>query len=215
MTDPHVHQPIGRDYWEDRYAEPGYTWSGNPNAVLVTETSDLTPGRALDVGSGEGGDAFWLAQRGWTVTGIDISQNALDKAKARIESNDPEAAVRIRWEQHDLSEWSPPARSFDLISSHFMHLPNPRRSELFRDLATAVAPGGTLLIVAHDVSSLPAERHQAHFAELMYELDDILTAIDGEQLQIATAESRERPATPAQEVDGPVRDIIVRATRAK
>ena len=79
----HASEEWGRDYWEDRYSAPGLQWSGRPNPVLVDEASGLEPGRVLDVGSGEGGDAIWLAGRGWQVTGIDIAQAALDKAAAR------------------------------------------------------------------------------------------------------------------------------------
>jgi 2-polyprenyl-3-methyl-5-hydroxy-6-metoxy-1,4-benzoquinol methylase len=110
----HVHgggQPAseewGRDYWEDRYSAPGLQWSGRPNPVLVDEASGLEPGRVLDVGSGEGGDAIWLAGRGWQVTAIDIAQAALDKAAARAAEVDEEAAARITWEQHDLAVWAP------------------------------------------------------------------------------------------------------------
>jgi SAM-dependent methyltransferase len=141
--------PFGRDYWEDRYAAHGLAWSGIPNPVLVAETTTLAPGRALDVGSGEGGDAHWLAARGWHVTGVDIAAAAVAKARAGIDSIDPVAASRIVWQQRDVTQWAPEPRSFDLISSQFMHLPEPMRSALFRSLAAGVAPGGTLLIVGH------------------------------------------------------------------
>jgi SAM-dependent methyltransferase len=204
--------PFGLQYWEDRYAAPGLAWSGNPNPVLVTEATPLAPGRALDIGSGEGADAFWLAARGWSVTGVDISTNALDKARAAAEAHDPAAAARIQWEQHDLTSWLPSARSYDLVSSQFMHLPEPSRSTLFRGLAAAVAPGGTLLIVAHDVSGLDEADHHAHLTELMFGVDDVLAAIDGESLTVEVAESREREAAPAAG-ESRMRDIVVRATR--
>jgi SAM-dependent methyltransferase len=204
--------PFGLQYWEDRYSAPGLAWSGNPNPVLVTEATPLPSGRALDIGSGEGADAFWLASQGWSVTGVDISVNALDKAKAAAESLDQTAAARIQWEQHDLTSWLPSPRSYDLVSSQFMHLPEPTRSTLFRGLAAAVAPGGTLLIVAHDVSGLDEADHHAHLTELMFSVDDVLAAIDGENLTVEVAESREREAAPATG-ETRMRDVVVRATR--
>jgi SAM-dependent methyltransferase len=210
--------PFGRDYWEDRYGAPGLTWSGNPNPVLVAEASDLPTGRALDIGSGEGGDALWLARQGWQVTGVDIAQNALDKARIRLEELDPAAAARARWEQHDLAEWGPDPRSFDLVTSQFMHLPEPIRSRLFHDLAEAVAPGGTLLIVGHDVSEVDVGEHRGHLDALMFGVDDVLTALDGSGLRILVAESRRRPGAP--DPQGPAagtsahdRDVVVKATR--
>ncbi|MCU1528542.1 MAG: methyltransferase type 12 [Frondihabitans sp.] len=208
-NDPsHDEHPFDRTYWEDRYGAPGLAWSGNPNPVLVTEATSLTPGRALDVGSGEGGDALWLATRGWQVTGIDIAVNALDKARARVESVDRSAAARIDWQQHDLTAWAPDPESFDLVSSQFMHLPEPARGTLFRALAAAVAPGGTLLIVGHDVSVADGA-HPAHFLSLMFDVDDVVAAIDGEGLRVDVAEVRARAAGGGEAL----RDVVVRATR--
>jgi SAM-dependent methyltransferase len=211
---------FGREYWEDRYGTPGLAWSGKPNPVLVAETSDLSTGRALDIGSGEGGDALWLASRGWSVTGVDIAHNALAKARARADSVDPAAAARIDWWQRDLTAWAPEPLAFDLVSAQFMHLPEPHRSTLFRSLAAAVAPGGTLLIVGHDVSE--DQDHHSHLTELMFSADDVLAAIDGEGLTVAVSESRQRAAAPAAsdssagpDAATPVhyRDVVVLATR--
>ncbi|MCK5930351.1 MAG: NAD(P)/FAD-dependent oxidoreductase, partial [Nocardioides sp.] len=71
-----------RHDWEQRYAGEDRMWSANPNGTLVKEVSGLTPGRALDVGAGEGADALWLAEQGWRATATDISQNALDHVAA-------------------------------------------------------------------------------------------------------------------------------------
>jgi len=204
-------QTFDRAYWEDRYGAPGLAWSGAPNAVLVTEASALKPGRALDIGSGEGGDAIWLALRGWTVTGVDIAVNALDKARARAEAVDAAAADRIRWEQHDLTAWAPDERSFDLVTAHFMHLADPERSSLFRSLAAAVAPGGSLLIVGHDLSGV--EEQHAHMTPLMFGVDDVLAAIAVEELQVEVAESRERTAVASDGSQTAMRDVVVRALR--
>ncbi|HTW98566.1 MAG TPA: class I SAM-dependent methyltransferase, partial [Acidimicrobiales bacterium] len=68
--------------WDARYSEQeGPRWSGRPNGRLVAEVGDLDPGRALDVGCGEGGDAIWLTGRGWSVTAIDVSEVALGRAR--------------------------------------------------------------------------------------------------------------------------------------
>nr|WP_199734666.1 class I SAM-dependent methyltransferase [Frigoribacterium sp. PhB160] len=225
MTDPAPHadhdqddaaaEPLfDRAYWEDRYGAEGLAWSGRPNPVLVTEAEALTPGRALDIGSGEGGDAIWLAGLGWQVVGTDISSNALAKSARQAESVDAELAARIDWQQHDLVEWAPEARSFDLVTSQFMHLPDPVRTALFRSLAAAVAPGGTLLVVGHDLSDLDSGAHRMHHAELMFSVDDVLAAIDGEGLVVEVAESRPRLAPGADGGTVTVRDVVVRATRA-
>ncbi|WP_341952089.1 class I SAM-dependent methyltransferase [Salinibacterium sp. TMP30] len=202
-----------REFWEDRYAAKSLSWSGNPNPVLVTEATGLTPGRALDIGCGEGADALWLAQQGWQVTGVDIATNALDKARAHAECVDPAAAARIDWQQHDVTMWAPEPRSFDLVSVQFMHLSKPIIATLFRSLAAAVAPRGTLLIVGHDASDTDEGSHnRAHLAELMYSADDVLDVIKDEMLRIEIAEPRSRHVTSAEGVEI-VHDVVVKVSR--
>ncbi|MBH0120192.1 class I SAM-dependent methyltransferase [Rhodococcus sp. NPDC003382] len=137
-----------REFWEDRYRGRS-TIHRHPNPQLVAEVADLPPGRALDAGCGEGGDALWLAARGWHVTAVDIAETALDRARAHAATAGADVANRIEWVRADLSEWTPPRGGYDLVSSHYVHAPGPRE-ELLRRLAGAVAPGGTLLVVGHD-----------------------------------------------------------------
>ena len=133
--------------WDDRYSETEQIWSGKPNVVLVEEVEGLTPGRALDLGSGEGGDAVWLAQQGWQVTAVDISTVALARAAKHATAQGVED--RIDWQQHELGK-SFPEGTFDLVSAQFLHsLGDFPREEILRTAAAAVAPGGILLIEGH------------------------------------------------------------------
>jgi SAM-dependent methyltransferase len=131
--------------WDSRYAESQRIWSGNPNVALVSEISDLSPGTALDLGCGEGADAVWLAARGWQVTAVDISGVALGRARQHA----AEAGVTVDFQRHDLQE-SFPTGSFDLVSAQFLHFwEDFDREKILRRAATAVAPGGTLIIEGH------------------------------------------------------------------
>lgn len=94
-------------FWEERYRSQPAIWSGRPNTVLVAEIADVPAGTALDVGCGEGGDAIWLAQQGWTVTAVDFSTVALERGQARATSLD--LGDRIRWVHADLNHWRPDA----------------------------------------------------------------------------------------------------------
>jgi len=97
-------------FWEDMYRSRSAAWSGSPNPQLVTEAAGLTPGTALDVGCGEGGDAVWLAERGWQVTAVDISATALQRAATHAAQAGPDVSGRITWRQADLTSKAPPAR---------------------------------------------------------------------------------------------------------
>jgi SAM-dependent methyltransferase len=136
------------EFWEARYAERDQIWSGQPNHALITTIADLTPGRALDLGCGEGGDTVWLAARGWQLTAVDISATAIARGRALAARHHvPEA--QITWLVEDLGEWQP-AGSHDLVVGCFLHSPVefPRTSVLQR-AAAAVVPGGHFLIVSH------------------------------------------------------------------
>lgn len=146
MTDHANEDPA--TYWETRYRERGQSWSGRPNAALVAEAGDLTPGRALDLGCGEGGDAIWLAQQGWTVTAVDISPAAIAWGSAHAETAG--VGERIAWVAADLADWRAEGH-FDLVSSQFLHSPvELPREQILRRAATAVVPGGVLLVIGHD-----------------------------------------------------------------
>ncbi|MER7170162.1 class I SAM-dependent methyltransferase [Streptomyces mesophilus] len=139
--------PSAQEFWDGRYRQSEKLFSGRPNLELVEETESLTPGRALDLGCGEGGDAIWLAKQGWRVTASDVSAVALERAARHAE--EAGVAERIDFQRHDLAS-SFPSGSFDLISAHFLQsliaLP---RDAILRTAAAAVAPGGTLLVVDH------------------------------------------------------------------
>jgi SAM-dependent methyltransferase len=159
--------------WDTRYAESDRIWSGNPNVVLVAEVSGLAPGRALDLGCGEGADAVWLAMQGWQVTAVDISGVALERAAGHA----AEAGVTIDFQHRDLSV-SFPEGSFDLISAQFLHFWGEfDREKILRRAADSVAPGGILLIEGHlDHGPFPHGdgHHEVHFPTP----DEVIAALD-------------------------------------
>lgn len=134
-------------FWEDHYRAGGRVWSGRPNSVLVEVAEGLPPSSALDLGCGEGGDAVWLAKRGWRVTATDVSDNAIRRARTLAASNG--VAFGIRFERHDLTR-NFPEGTFDLVNAHYLHSPVAfPRADVLRAAAARVAVGGLLLIVDH------------------------------------------------------------------
>jgi SAM-dependent methyltransferase len=134
-------------FWEDHYHRRERVWSGRPNPVLVDVVGGLRPGTALDLGCGEGGDAIWLARQGWRVTAVDVSATALDRAAA--DAATAGVADRIDFRQHDLAVTFP-IGAFDLVSAQYLHSPIEfPRVRVLQEAASAVTPGGLLLIVDH------------------------------------------------------------------
>jgi SAM-dependent methyltransferase len=134
-------------FWENHYASHAKVWSGKPNPPLAETAAALTPGRALDLGSGEGGDAVHLATLGWHVTATDISTTALQRTRTHAETAG--VADRLTTEQHDLAATFPNG-TFDLITAQYLHTPlDFPREDVLRRAAHALAPGGLLLIVDH------------------------------------------------------------------
>ncbi|MFV2177497.1 class I SAM-dependent methyltransferase [Actinomadura sp. LOL_016] len=146
------------EFWEDHYRARDQVWSGNPNPVMVSVVEPLAPGTALDLGCGEGADAVWLARRGWTVTAVDVSTVALDRAAAHAS----DAGADIEFRRHDLGRDFPKG-SYDLVSAQFLQSPlDWPRAEILRAAAAAVAPGGLLLIVEHAAAPPWARHHHDH-----------------------------------------------------
>lgn len=177
---------LEQDAWEDRYRAHTSLWSGRPNAQLVAEAAGLTPGRALDVGCGEGADAIWLAERGWHVTAVDIATVALERAAA----HGAHVADRITWTHADLRVTSPEAGAYDLVTAQYMHLPGDLRRELYPRLAAAVAPGGTLLIAGHHPSHLDEHDHPRVLADMMFTSAELAATLDPAVWRVLVAEDR-------------------------
>ena len=210
-----ITEPMERwtaDFWDERYRSAPALWSGNANAVVMAETGELRAGRALDVGCGEGGDAFWLAGRGWNVDGVDVSQVALDRAAGHASDAGPEIADRVSWTQRDVLAWQPPAAAYDLVYLSFLHLPSNARLPVYTALADAVAPGGTFLVVAHhplDIGVVPRPPEP----DLYFTPEDLVAELD-ESWEIVTSEARARPGRHPDGWDVTLHDTVLRATRA-
>jgi SAM-dependent methyltransferase len=163
------------DEWDTRYSEQDRAmWSGRPNGRLLVEVGELTPGRALDIGCGEGADAIWLARSGWTVTAIDISEVALDRARAAAEL----AGAAVEWICGDALRTSLPARWFDLVSMQYPALPKAAGVAAVRALLDTVRPGGLLLAVYHDLD----DEHREHIKSRGIDPADYLDADELNQL---------------------------------
>jgi SAM-dependent methyltransferase len=202
-------------FWEERYRAHAAVWSGRPNLQLVAETTELTPGAALDVGSGEGADAIWLASRGWQVTAVDFSTTALQRGAVHADALGADVAGRIRWVHADLTTWAPTEGAFDLVSAQFLHLPAAQRQVLFAKLATMVAPGGSLLIVGHHPSDLQTTMPRPPIPDLFFTAEQIGDSLDPDQWDVLVADARPRPASDPDGQEITIHDAVLRARKRR
>ena len=200
--------------WDHRYGGD-QMWSGNPNGTLVNEISGLAPGRALDVGAGEGGDALWLAEQGWSVTASDISQRALDRVEAEAQHRSLHVE-RLHVDANALDAFE--AAAFDLVSAQYASIPRTPDGRGVRNVLNAVAPGGTLLVVSHDLeqmrSPIDTPDHSRPFDPDAYvRVDEFVVALaDSPEWEIEVHEKRLRPEGAAS-ASHHTEDVVLRARR--
>ncbi|MGV0780272.1 FAD-dependent oxidoreductase [Mycolicibacterium sp. XJ775] len=184
---------VTAQYWERHYGQRGRIWSGRVNAQLARIAEGLPAGRALDLGCGEGGDAVWLAEHGWEVTGVDVSDTAL--ARAAAEARERGVAEQITFERHDLSESLPDGR-FELVSAQFLQSPiGMDRAAMLRRAAGTVADGGLLVVVDHGAAPPWAPEHVRKFP--FPSADEVVDSLnlDDAQWERVRVGAEEREAT--------------------
>lgn len=198
-----------RPAWEERYSGER-VWSGRVNVQLAAEAPALAPGRALDIGCGEGGDAIWLASQGWQVTAVDFA----DAALARVAEHADEAGVgdRVETRRLDVRSFDPAGETWDLVTSHFFHLPDGGMPDVVRRLASAVAPGGTLLVVGHHPDDLATGLRHGHDT-FMFTADQLVPALP-DDFEVEVCEARPRTqAHPHTGEEIAIADAVLKARR--
>jgi SAM-dependent methyltransferase len=197
---------VDRQEWDDRYASTGLVWSAEANRFVVEELADLPPGRALDLGAGEGRNAIWLAERGWQVTAVDFSAVALAKGAKLAEGR----GVSVEWVEADLLRYRPAAAAYDLVLLAYVHLLPGDFEAILGQAAAALAPGGTLLVVGHDADNIAHGYGGPQAPEILHRADAVAAALPG--LRIERAGQARRPVqTP--EGERVAIDTVVRAQR--
>lgn len=202
-----------RAYWEQLWTktlrEHGDKIARRPpNAHLTAEAANLRPGRALDAGSGHGAETLWLAAHGWEVTAVDFSASALAHARSTAQALGSNIAERVSWVEGDLAVWAPPQRYFALVLCLYVHVAGSV-DEMVRRMASAVAPGGTLLMVGHRPIDPATGKPTSAANQLQVSVDSAVGALDPNEWELVVAEERARP------VAGTGVDAVIRATRLR
>ena len=178
--------------WDQRYGGKELVWSAEPNRWVEEVAGDLPAGRALDLAAGEGRNALWLAERGWRVTAVDFSAVGLERARSLAGRRLGDHAERLELVQADLIDYVPAQRGYDLVIIAYLQVDASLRRRALRTAAGAVAPGGLLLVVAHDSDNLIHGIGGPQDPAVLYTAADAALDIDGCGLLTARAEARTR-----------------------
>lgn len=194
-----------REDWDQRYATEEYVWRVEPNQFVKEHLTGLAPGRAVDLGAGEGRNAVWLASRGWRVTAVDISPVGLEKGRRLAAHN----GVEVDFVEGDATTWEP-AEPVDLVLLSYLQIPTPQRLTALEHARTWLRPGGTLFVIAHDRSNIEHGHGGPQAPDVCYTVDETVEALDG--LDILAAEVAERVVT-TEDGERVALDTLVRAVR--
>lgn len=180
--------------WDARYREaaqtnPGRLWQSAPSPDLIAAVSTLPTGRALDVATGDGRNALWLAGIGWQVTAVDSSVGGLEIARARA----TDAGLTIDWQRGDARDWAP-ATVFDLVTVTYLQLPDADLRAILARVAGWLAPGGSLVVIGHDVANLVTGAPGPRDPAVLNTPDQLSDAVNGAGLEVTIARTLSRVA---------------------
>jgi SAM-dependent methyltransferase len=200
---------VDSQQWDERYSGAGFEWTTRPNQFVAAELADLVPGRALDLAAGEGRNAVWLAERGWRVTAVDFSRVGLEKGRTLAAARGVEPG-RIDWIVADLRGYQPEPAAFDLVVIAYFQVQAELRAAVLARAAAALAPGGTLFLIAHDLTNLTGGVGGPQDPEVLYTPEAVAAELPG--LRVVRAERVHRTV---ERDDGPATaiDTLVRAIR--
>ncbi len=128
--------------WDQIYLNPDSKVPVNPSTLVLETSANLRPGAALDVGMGNGRNAIYLARKGWKVTGIDISPEAVKQAQQEA----AKLKVEIETRSGDIEKMDLGRDKYDLIVCMYVHMVAVHNA---RKLIDALKPGGLLIVEGH------------------------------------------------------------------
>lgn len=178
--------------WDERYAAADRVWSEGPNAEVERIVGTWPPGRALDLGAGEGRHAIWLAEKRWRVTAVDFSAVGLAKGEKEATAR----GLHIDWVVADARSWVPSGGGgFDLVLVSYLHLPQ----DVVARTTGWLAPGGALVVVGHALRNLTEGVGGPSDPSLLYTVEGLRASADG--LVVERCEEVLRPTEAGDAID--------------
>jgi ubiquinone/menaquinone biosynthesis C-methylase UbiE len=173
--------------WDERYAER-QQWSSEPNALIAELLAGLPPGDAVDLAAGEGRHALWLAARGWQVTAVDFSAVGLGRGSSQT------GAERVTWVTADVTTWTAPQNSHDLVLVAYLHLPEADTLAVLTRAVGWLRPGGRLLVLGHDVENIASGVGGPQEPAIMHSVDRLAPVAELLAVDRLAQVRRETPA---------------------
>lgn len=201
--------PADAKAWNRWYTENDKSWSP-ASSTLRTALNGVVPGRALDLGAGDGRNAVWLAGRGWHVTAMDFSAAALEIGRERAFAEG--VTTLIDWTVADAVTCTPAPGSLDLVLAAFLHLPAPDLREVISRTVPALRPSGAFLYIGHDPADPREGTAGARDPSILHTHTEVAAWVRDTGLRIETAEIRSRPVPGARR---PALDCMVLARSAR
>ncbi len=185
--------------WDRKYDRRELVYGEAPNATLVELATTLKRGRALDLASGQGRNAIWLATRGWIVDAVDFSSVGLTRA-SRVAATAPTSVrERLTWIHADVTHLSP-SPNYDLVLMFYLHLPPEERRLAVSTAVSALKPDGILMILGHHSANIEHGVGGPQEPEILYTPEALMSDIDS-RLTIVTAENRYRDVSGGTAID--------------
>jgi SAM-dependent methyltransferase len=194
---------VEREDWELEYGRPDRAPAQRPGRLLVEATEGLAPGRALDLACGEGRNAAWLVARGWRVTAVDFSAEALRRAQR--------LGADVDWRQADVRTVGIAEGAYDLVVLAYLHLPPDAMRAMLARAAGGVSPGGRLVVIGHHVDNHEHGCGGPSNPAVLHDPERIGAALDG--FQVERADRIAHPSTPEHGGTGTAIDSLVVARK--
>lgn len=164
-----------RDFWNEKFANTEYAYGTEPNEFLAASVAKLKPGAALSLAEGEGRNAVWLAQQGFTVSSIEQSEKGVAKT-LRLAL---QRGVIVMAERGELETFHIQPNSWDLIVSVYAHTPQELRRKLHRQVVAGLKPGGVFILEAYTPAQIPNNTGGPKDASLMPTAELLRSELNG------------------------------------
>lgn len=160
-----------KNFWNDRFSTQEYAYGEEPNEFLKIEISKISQaGKILLLGEGEGRNANYAAQLGWTVDAVDWSEEGKRKAEILARKNN----LIFNYSVFDLRQYTPQIGLYDVVGLIFLHFEEEIREQIHKKAIESLRVGGKIILEAYDKSQIGKSSGGPQELDLLYSLEDIV-----------------------------------------